>query len=72
MTPSGIEPATFRFVEQHLNHSATAVSIDNIWRIRNNMDIDELMEGTDIVRFIKTQRIICQGAYPTNGPSKTK
>ena len=25
MTPSGIEPATFRFVEQHLNHCATAV-----------------------------------------------
>jgi len=24
MTPSGIEPATFRFVAQHLNHSATA------------------------------------------------
>ena len=25
MTPSGNEPATFRFVAQHLNHSATAV-----------------------------------------------
>ena len=25
MTPSGIEPATFRFVTQHLNHCATAV-----------------------------------------------
>ena len=25
MTPAGIEPATFRFVEQHLNHCATAV-----------------------------------------------
>jgi len=24
MTPSGIEAATFRFVAQHLNHSATA------------------------------------------------
>ena len=27
MTPSGIEPATFRFVAQHLNHCATAVLI---------------------------------------------
>ena len=27
MTPSGIEPATFRFVPQHLNHYATAVPI---------------------------------------------
>jgi len=25
MTLSGIEPATFRFVAQHLNHCATAV-----------------------------------------------
>jgi len=27
MTPSGIEPATFRFVAQHLNHCAAAQSI---------------------------------------------
>jgi hypothetical protein len=33
------------------------VNIDSIWRIRNNMDIDKLIEGADIVRFIKTQRI---------------
>ena len=25
MTPAGIEPATFRFVAQRLNHCATAV-----------------------------------------------
>ena len=25
LTPTGIEPATFRFVAQHLNHCATAV-----------------------------------------------
>jgi hypothetical protein len=29
MTPSGIEPATFRFVAQHLNHWATAVPTIN-------------------------------------------
>jgi hypothetical protein len=33
------------------------VNIDNIWRIRNKMEIDELIEGADIGRFIKTQRI---------------
>ena len=27
MTPDGIEPATFRFVAQHLNHCATAVPL---------------------------------------------
>ena len=25
MMPAGIEPATFRFVAQHLNHCATAL-----------------------------------------------
>jgi len=33
------------------------VNIDNVWRIRNNMKIDNLIEGADIVRFIKAQRI---------------
>ena len=28
LTPAGIDPATFRFVAQHLNHCATAVSIN--------------------------------------------
>jgi len=28
MTPSGIEPATFRFMAQHLNHCATVVPQD--------------------------------------------
>ena len=28
VTPSGIEPATFRFAAQHLNHCATAVPIE--------------------------------------------
>ena len=27
LTPGGIEPATFRFVAQHLSHSATAVPV---------------------------------------------
>jgi hypothetical protein len=28
-----------------------------MWRTRNNMAIDNLMEGADIVRLIKAQRI---------------
>ena len=35
------------------------------------MEIDESIEGADIVRFIKAQRIKTAGAYPKNGPSKT-
>ena len=31
MTPSGIEPATFQFVAQHLNHCATAVPCINMY-----------------------------------------
>ena len=34
MTPSGIEPATFRFVAQHLNHCATAVPNKIQWVIK--------------------------------------
>jgi len=29
------------------------VNIDNVCRIQNNMEIDNLIEGADIVRFIK-------------------
>ena len=31
MTPSGIEPATFRFVGQYINHCATAVPIISLY-----------------------------------------
>ena len=33
LTPAGIEPATFRFVAQHLNHWATAVSYTYLGRV---------------------------------------
>jgi len=33
------------------------VNIDNIWRTRNNMEIDKLIESADIVRYMKAQRI---------------
>ena len=33
------------------------VNTDIIWRIRNNMEVDKLIKGADIVRFIKAQRI---------------
>jgi len=49
------------FERQILRKMFGPVNIDNIWRIRNNMQIDKLIEDTDIVRFIKAQRIKCLG-----------
>ena len=45
------------FERQILRKIFGPVNIDSVWRIRNNTEIDELIEGTDIVRFIKAQRI---------------
>jgi len=38
MTPSGVEPATFRFVAQRLNHCATAVPSDICIRVCVNLN----------------------------------
>ena len=45
------------FKRQILRKVFGPVNIDNVWRIRNNMEIDNLIECADIVRFIKAQRI---------------
>ena len=45
------------FERQILRKIFVPVNIVNVWRIRNNMEIDNLVEGADIVRFIKAQRI---------------
>ena len=34
MTPAGIEPATFRFVAQRLNHCATAVPQSTVYKTK--------------------------------------
>jgi len=49
------------FERQILREIFGPVNIDSAWRIRNNMEIDNLIEGADIVRFIKAQRIKWQG-----------
>ena len=41
MTPAGIEPATFLFVAQHLNHCATAVLASLLY----------VLEETDVIEF---------------------
>ena len=45
------------FERQILRKVFGPVNIDDIWRIRNNMEIDKLIEGADMVRSIKAQRI---------------
>jgi len=45
------------FERQILRKIYCPVNVDNIWRIRNNVEIDILIEGADILRFIKAQRI---------------
>jgi hypothetical protein len=43
------------FERQILRKILGPINIDNIWRIRSNMEIDKLIEGADIVRFIKAE-----------------
>jgi hypothetical protein len=45
------------FERQILRKIFGPVNIDNVWRIQNNTENDNLIEGADIVRFIKAQRI---------------
>ena len=45
------------FERQILRKISGPVNINNIWRIRNNMETDKPIEDADIVRFIKAQRI---------------
>jgi hypothetical protein len=40
-----------------VGHEFGPVNIDSVWRIRNNEDIDKLIEDADIVRFIMAKRI---------------
>ena len=50
LTLAGIEPATFRFVAQHLNHCATAVPIVK-------KDLDEILSTMSITNGKKTLRL---------------
>jgi hypothetical protein len=45
------------FERQILRKVFGPVNVDNVWRVRNNMEIGNVIEGADIVRFIKAQRI---------------
>jgi len=75
MTPAGIEPATFRFVAQHLNHCDTAVHIlltsPNNIQMQSNLNLvyeqlnqwfksNQLLLNFDITHFIQfSNKIKC-------------
>ena len=44
LTPAGIEPATFRFVAQHINHCATAVPTS----VSTDVKVQTFIMGNDI------------------------
>jgi hypothetical protein len=39
------------------NNYYTTADFHNVWRIRYNEELNTLLKGEDIVRFIKPQRI---------------
>jgi len=47
LAPAGIEPATFRFVAQHLNHCATAVPESLLYASKKCSFNLTATEGTD-------------------------
>jgi hypothetical protein len=58
------------FERQILRKVFGPVNVDSVWRIRNNMAIGNLIEGADIVRFIKAQRIKCLGHIQRMGQAR--
>ena len=66
MTPSGIEPATFRFVAQRLNHCATAQIMDLV-DLYTYMDVRGLFRcsGSDKRRFSTPKRPVLLWGLPS-------
>ena len=58
------------FERQILRKIFGPVNIGKIWRIRNNMEINKLIEGADIVRFTKAQRIKWLGHIQRKGQAR--
>jgi hypothetical protein len=56
MTPAGIEPATFRFVAQHLKHCATAVP--TVQGSETNPEAPNKKEKQEIHKRLKLQNSI--------------
>jgi hypothetical protein len=61
--PSSLDENALRIFERKIiRRIYEAVMGNNVWRIRYNEELNTLLKGEDIVRFIKSQRIRWWGA----------
>ena len=75
MTPSGIEPATFRFVAQHLNHCITAVPFINQYNYkpRGVKSDDECGQAYDLHDQSKNFHVVyVSGVWLRNGMDRLR
>jgi len=75
LTPAGIEPATFRFVVQHLNHCGTAVPNNNNNNNNNNYKTNELDTNEIVFLYnIMTSHMLrpLTWRHPHGGSTKDK
>jgi len=63
MTPAGIEPATFRFAAQHLNHCATAIPCFLLFHnVINNVPLIKKIPGRSrVMTRDRPRRVGAQG-----------
>jgi len=64
MTPAGIEPATFPFVAQHLNHCATTVS-KQISMFNAKYMATAVVQLVKALRYTRGSELITLAAYCT-------
>jgi len=69
LTPAGIEPATFQFVSQHLNHCATAVPTLEKYGIRIKSAHDTGTEGQHQPHSCSHQNPYVTSGIPQHGDS---
>ena len=71
MTPAGIEPATLRFVAQHLNHCATAVRHRSIKTEESFLVMPKLLDAFSKLRkaTIGVVMSVCLSAWNNSAPT---
>ena len=72
LTPAGIEPATFRFVAQHLNHCATAVPLRNCTNLKKKIPVTLAAIEPETFRFVAQHLNHCATAVPLRNCTNLK